>query len=85
MPLLPFNSPGNPGSFMLEIQELENYSPPRDRHIYLMYFLAKLWLSCDIQCLTPLTFNSNSLCLVAELERHAVCHLNRSVLSWAQI
>lgn len=61
MPLLPFDSPCNPGSFMLEFQELQNYSPPRDRHIYLMYFLAKLWLSCDIQCLTPLTFNSNSV------------------------
>lgn len=61
MPPLPFNSPSNPGSFMLEIQEQQNYSPPRDRRIYLMYFLAELRLSCDIQSLTPLTFSSNSV------------------------
>lgn len=68
---------------MLEFQELQNDSPPRDRPFYLIYFLAKLWLSCDIQHLTPLTFNSNSPCL--ELEHAAVCHLNRRVLSWEQI
>lgn len=46
---------------MLEIQEQENYSPPRDGRIYRMYFLAKLRLSYDIQSLTPLTFSGNSV------------------------
>lgn len=82
MPLLP---PYNLASFKLEILE-QNYSVPQETNLFIwMYLPAKLWLSCDIQCLTPLTFNSNSLCLVAELEHGAVCHLNRSVLSWAWI
>lgn len=73
------------GLLCWKIQGLENYSPPRDERIYLMYFLTKLWLSCDIQCLTPLTFSSNSLRLAEEPEHRAEHHLNRSVLSWAQI
>ena len=55
--------PCNPGSFIQKIVQ-QNYSTPRENLFIWMYFLAKLWLSCDIQHLTLLTFNSNSLCLV---------------------
>lgn len=71
--------PVNPGSFNSGGCRIA----PRqeDGRIYLTYFLAKLWLRhCDIRRLTPLTFNSNSLCLVAELEHRAERHLNKSEL-----
>lgn len=78
-PALPFNSAGksrlfNSGGCRIAPRQ-------EDGRIYLTYFLAKLWLRhCDIRRLTPLTFNSNSLCLVAELEHRAERHLNKSEL-----
>lgn len=62
-PALPFNSTVHPASFMPDsLEGCRIASRQEQGRIYPTYFLAKLWLRhCDIRCLTPLTFNSNSV------------------------